>query len=93
MKIKHLDPDTQPSFCWDRNLTSRAINQLLQNGSDFERDSTLTWILRDAPMDELWNFCSPEQVYNKFTAIENQLGRRREMLRYLLRTWHELGKF
>jgi hypothetical protein len=93
MKIKQLAPDSLPSFCWDRNLTCGQIKDLLQNGSSFERTATLEWILRDAPLDELWNFCSPKQVYNQFISLENHLGRRKDFLEYILRTWHELGKF
>jgi hypothetical protein len=93
MKIKQLAPDVPPSFSWDRNLTCRRIRELIDNGSEFERHSTLTWVLREAPMDEMWYFITPEQVYKKFQAIEKNLGRRKEMLRYILRTWHELGKF
>jgi hypothetical protein len=90
---KNLSPDSIPSFSWDRNLTCRQIQELLDKGSEFQKNSTLSWIVREASMDELWLFCTPEQVYKRLPDIENLLGRRRELLKYILRTWHELGKF
>lgn len=93
IKNNKLLPELIPSFAWDRNLTCRQIQDLLNNGSEYEQNSTLTWILREATMDEMWFFCTPEQVYNKLPVIEKHLGRRKELLNYILRTWHELGKF
>jgi hypothetical protein len=93
MKIKQLPPDEVPSFCWDRRYTSAAVKDLLTKGTDSQRHSTLAWILREAPMDEIWNFCTPAQVFAQLPHIEKNLGRRKELIRYILRTWHELGKF
>jgi hypothetical protein len=92
-KDSALSPDMIPTFSWDRNLTCRQIQELLSKGSEFQKNSTLSWVLREATMDEIWFFCTPEQAYNKLPVIENHLGRRKELLRYILRTWHELGKF
>lgn len=91
--IKQLSPDSIPSFSWDRNITCQQIRDLIDNGSKSKSNSTLSWVLREASMDEIWFFCTPEQVYNKLPLIEKHLGRRKEFFRYILRTWHELGRF
>ena len=92
MKIKTLNPDSKPSFCWDRDLTTSSIRNMVADTTHPQHTSTFAWVLRESPMDELWNFCTPQQVDREFGSLEKHLGRRREMLRYILRTWHELGK-
>ena len=90
---KKLLPETIPSFSWDRNLTCQQIRDLINNGTKYQSESTLAWVLREAAMNEVWSFCTPKQVYEKLNELENHLGRRKDFFRYILRTWHELGKF
>jgi hypothetical protein len=84
--------DDIPYFAWDRALTAGQIRAELRREDDPAWPRIAAWIMREAAVKDVWQFLSPQTVNARFPDVEPHLGRRREFWRYLLRTWHELGK-
>ena len=84
--------DQIPYFAWDRALTAGQIRASLQRTSDPSWPHTAAWVMREAVVADVWQFLTPQVVDARFSDVEPHLGRRREFWKYLLRTWHELGK-
>jgi hypothetical protein len=87
-----LREDEVPYFCWDRPWTVRQIREFLRTAQGAERTRLAAWILREASVADVWQFLSPREVWTQLDALAPLLGRRREFWRYLLNTWHELGR-
>jgi hypothetical protein len=82
-----------PYFAWDRNITAGEIRRGLKNGNDEEKLSLAAWILREAAFEDVWQFLNPRAVADLLPVINSQLGRKKDFWNYIIRTWHELGKF
>jgi hypothetical protein len=87
-----LQDDAVPYFCWDRPWTTRQVREQLRSAGGTERVRLMSWIMREAAFADVWQFLSPEEVWQQFGQLEPWLGRRRRFWRYILTTWHELGK-
>jgi hypothetical protein len=48
--------------------------------------------MREARVDEVWQFVSLRQVADAFPELSPMLGRRRPVWEHLLRSAHELGR-
>ena len=84
--------DEVPYFCWDRSWTVRQIREALRSAQGVERTRVAAWILREAATADVWQFVSPQEVWAQLDVLEPLLGRRRGFWRYILNTWHELGR-
>lgn len=81
-----------PAFAWDRPETSDSLRARLAEADTEQWIELVAWIMREARIDEVWQFASPAEIAGRFDALEPRLGRRRELWNYLLQTWRELGK-
>lgn len=84
--------DEIPYFSWDRALTTAQIRVELQTRTGREWVRIAAWIMREAATADVWQFLTPQEVDRRFPDLEPMLGRRRAFWKYILRTWHELGK-
>jgi len=50
------------------------------------------WIMREAAFPDVWQFLTPEEAWQQLNEVEPLLGRRRAFWRYILNTWHEMGR-
>ncbi len=91
MKTKWRE-DEVPYFCWDRPRTVAQVREALQTARGAERLRLTAWIMREAAFADVWEFLSPHEVWAEFGDLERRLGRRRGFWRYILKTWHELGR-
>ncbi len=53
---------------------------------------TAAWLMREARVDQVWQFLSLRQIAEMFPQLQPLLGKRRTLWEYLLRTAHELGR-
>ena len=92
MKVREFKGREVPYFCWDRQLTAGQIRDQLQNARGAEWLRLASWILREAAVADVWQFLTPQEVNAHLDELEPFLHRRREFWRYLIGTWHELGR-
>jgi hypothetical protein len=86
-------PDNEvPYFAWDRNITAGEIRARLKSGINQENAALATWLLREAAVDDVWQFLTPESVAESLSLLLPFLGRKKNFWTYIFRTWHELGK-
>jgi hypothetical protein len=78
-------------FAWDRPETAESLRERLaaSTGEDWLR--TVAW-LREARVDQVWQFVTLRQVADAFPQLGPMLGRRRPVWEHLLRSAHELGR-
>jgi hypothetical protein len=81
-----------PYFSWDRALTAGQIKEMLRMQTGRSWSQLAAWIMREAAFADVWQFVTPQEVWQRFGEVEPFLGRRREFWRYILKAWHELGK-
>ena len=90
MKIKqpriHRRPE-YPDFCWSRNLTKTALKKLIRAG---DLDATAL-VLREANMNEVWDYTDPYFVQANLENLLPRLGRRKELWKYAIDGWEKLG--
>ena len=84
--------NTIPYFAWDRQLTVDDIHQKLSCPCDMEWLRLAAWILREARPKDVWDFLTPIQVRDHLDELMPFLGKKRNFWRFLIRSWHELGK-
>ena len=87
-----LKDEQIPYFCWDRSWSVAEIQRRLAKAEGFGRDQLMAWIMREAVFSDVWRFFEPKEVYDAFPRIEPFLGKWKDFWKYILRTWHELGK-
>lgn len=90
--MTRFSDNTIPYFAWDRAITAGEIKRRLGSGLLQDNKSLVSWILREAAFDDVWQFLTPESVAEYLPLITSQLGRKKEFWTYIFRTWHELGK-
>ena len=91
MKNIHMQ-SALPNFCWDRNLNADQISTQLRNASGFEWVRIAAWIIREAAFSDIWKFLNPNEVSDHMNELAPFLGRRKDLMEYILGEWHELGK-
>ena len=88
--------DTMPAdnldFAWDRPETSATLRAKLASPSSPNWLSTASWLMREARVDQVWQFLTLQQVSAHFPRLAPMLGRRRAVWEHLLRAAHELGR-
>lgn len=87
-----LNDNVVPYFAWDRNWTVGQIKQRLRVSGEYERSACISWILREAAFEDVWQFLTPQLVHESLPRISNNLGRKKAFWTYIIRTWRELGK-
>lgn len=80
-----------PSFFWDRDVGVEELHGILADSSHPERLDLLAVLLREARVDEVWLFVTPEDVRDALPAVSHRLGRRRDFWPWLIASWQELG--
>jgi hypothetical protein len=86
-------PAENLDFAWDRPETAETLRKKLAEGqSSPEWLRTAAWLMREARVDQVWQFLSLKQVAASFPQLSPMLGRRRPLWEYLLRAAHELGR-
>lgn len=85
-------PDDNLDFAWDRPETAKSLRSRLadENGQQWLR--TAAWIMREARVEEVWNFLSLEEIADRFTQLRPHLGRHLPVWESLLKAAHELGR-
>jgi hypothetical protein len=48
--------------------------------------------MREARIDEVWEFVRPGEIAARFEDLRPRLGRRCDLWGYLIKTWRELGR-
>ena len=79
-------------FAWDRDESPESLRARLAAASSEQWLELAAWILREARVNEVWEFLHPQDVAACFRALEPRLGRRRDFWSYLITTWRELGR-
>ena len=80
------------SFAWDRRESPESLRSKLAEASPERWLELAAWILREARVDEVWEFLRPSEIGDHFNDLAPRLGRRRELWEYLIETWRELGR-
>lgn len=85
-------PANNLDFAWDRPETVDSLKCRLATSSREEWLHTVAWLMREARVDEVWQFLTLRQVAESFAQIRPMLGRRLPVWEHLLRAAHELGR-
>jgi hypothetical protein len=84
-------PDAIPYFLWDEPMTVAEFRQRLKTAAAAEQTRLLAKLLREARDTDVWHFTSPAEVYQRWSAVAPQLGRRRGFWEFLLGCWEKEG--
>ena len=85
-------PSDNLDFAWDRPESCESLRQRLATTSGVDWLHTAAWLMREARMDQVWQFLTLRQVADQFPQLSPMLGRRRRVWEHLLRAAHELGR-
>jgi hypothetical protein len=92
MQPRKFDGQEALYFCWDRELTAVQIRSQLRSAKGPEWLRLASWILREAAVADVWAFLTPREVQEHLDELAPLLHKRREFWKYLIGTWHELGR-
>jgi hypothetical protein len=87
----HLPADNL-DFAWDRPETAETLRARLDSAEGDEWLLTAAWVMREARVEEVWQFLTLHQVSDHFPALRPLLGRRLPVWEHLLRVARELGR-
>jgi hypothetical protein len=85
-------PADNLDFAWDRAESAASLRAKLEGRSSPEWLRTAAWLMREARVEQVWQFLTLQQVADHFFELCPLLGRRRQLWEYLLRVAHELGR-
>jgi hypothetical protein len=85
-------PAENLDFAWDRPESVESLRAKLARPVSGEWLQTAAWLMREARVEQVWQFLSLRQIDAVFPQLEPLLGRRRPLWKYLLRVAHELGR-
>lgn len=85
-------PSDNLDFAWDRPETAATLREKLAATSSPDWLPPAAWLLREARVEQVWDFLTLQQVADHFTELRPMLGRRRAVWEHLLRAAHELGR-
>ena len=85
-------PSANLDFAWDRPETADSLRERLLKSSRSEWLRLAAWILREARVEEVWQFLTLWEVADAFPHLCGRLGPRRPVWEHLLRAAHELGR-
>ncbi|HRQ90639.1 MAG TPA: hypothetical protein PLA50_17735 [Bacteroidia bacterium] len=79
-------------FAWDRPETADSLRARLASSTGTEWLRTVAWLMREARVDQVWQFLTLREIVDHFPQLCPMLGRRRPVWEHLLRAAHELGR-
>ena len=85
-------PADNLDFAWDRPETAATLRVKLAATSSPDWLPTAAWLMREARVEQVWEFLTLRQVADHFIELSPMLGRRRPVWEHLLRAAHELGR-
>lgn len=85
-------PADNLDFAWDRPESAESLRAKLAAPPSPEWLRTAAWVMREARIDQVWQFLSLSQIADLFPQLRPLLGRRQSLWDYLLRAAHELGR-
>jgi hypothetical protein len=88
----HTMPAENLDFAWDRPETAATLRAKLADAASPDWPRTAAWLLREARVDQVWQFLTLRQIADSFPQLSPLLGRRRALWDYLLRAARELGR-
>lgn len=92
MATTAIMPADNLDFAWDRPESMETLRQRLEESSGDDWLRTAAWIMREARIEQVWDFLSLQEVADRFAQLSPLLGRRRQVWEHLLRAAHELGR-
>ena len=88
--------DTLPAdnldFAWDRPETAASLRARLASSTDVEWLRTAAWLMREARVEQVWQYLTLQEVDENLPQLIPMLGRRRAVWEHLIRAAHELGR-
>jgi len=85
-------PADNLDFAWDRPESEASLRAKLANDATAAWTATAAWLMREARVDQVWQFLTVRQIAAAFPRIAPLLDRRRPLWEYLIRTARELGR-
>ena len=85
------NPAAIPYFLWDEPMTVAEFTQRLQTASLPEQKRLLAKLLREARDTDVWQFTTPQEVWQRWNELSPMLGRRRAFWEWLLTSWQKEG--
>lgn len=85
-------PEDNLDFAWDRPETAATLRQRLATEPHAGWLRTAAWLMREARVDQVWQFLTLRQVADHLPELAPMLGRRRPVWEHLIRAAHELGR-
>ena len=85
------NPTAIPYFLWDEPMTIAEFKQRLRTASPPEQKRLLAKLLREARDTDVWQFTTPQEIWQRWNEIAPQLGRRRTFWEFLLQSWRKEG--
>ena len=85
-------PADNLDFAWDRPESAASLRARLATEQASAWARTAAWVMREARVDQVWQFLTLPQIAQAFPLLAPLLGRRRPLWEYLLRTARELGR-
>ncbi len=88
----HTLPAENLDFAWDRAETAATLHAKLAAAPSPDWLRTAAWLLREARVDQVWQFLTLRQIAENFSQLSPLLGHRQGLWEYLLRAGRELGR-
>ena len=85
-------PADNLDFAWDRPESTASLRARLAEANPTEWLNIVAWIMREARVDQVWEFLTLRQVAEIYPRVSPMLGRRKSLWEYVLRVAHELGR-
>lgn len=85
-------PADNLDFAWDRPESAASLRARLAEANPTEWLNIVAWIMREARVDQVWEFLTLRQVAEIYPRVSPMLGRRKSLWEYVLRVAHELGR-
>ncbi len=92
MQLQDSLPTNNLDFAWDRHESKASLHKKLADETSPDWPNTAAWLMREARVEQVWEFLSLAQIKHQFPRISPLLGRRRPLWEYILCVAHELGK-
>ncbi len=85
-------PADNLDFAWDRPESVASLRAKLAAPTSPDWLQTAAWLMREARVEQVWQFLTLRQIASLFPQLSPMLGRRRPVWDHLLRAAHELGR-
>ena len=85
-------PTDNLDFAWDRHESEASLRRKLGDENSPQWVNTAAWLMREARVEQVWNYLSLQQVHKHLPRLSPLLGRQRPVWEHLIRAAHELGR-